>query len=166
MSMAYTVTAVLLLASAAVLFMVWRERQSGRRGRAIHQFLDMADALEAELQRCRQRMQELQAWVAGLPGDGSREASDRLAAGESVQVALKQLLGHRLWLKDHAGTAPVQEIVEANQRLERSRDLLAQQMARLEQMREELERASEAHARAVQVPPRQVEVEGKPHTLH
>lgn len=163
MSMWYTVVGLLVLASAAVLFMLWRERQSGRRDRAIKQFLDSADALEQELHRCKLRMQEMQNWVASLPNNGSREASDRLAAGDSVQVALKQLLGQRLWLKDSASTATIDELTAANERLERSRQNLATQMAKLEQMREELERASEAHARTV---PRNIEVEGGRHTLH
>lgn len=165
MSMTYTVVALLLLTSAAVLFMLWRERQSSRRDRAIRYFLDSADALEVELQNCRQRMQELQAWVAGLPSAGSREAAERLAAGESVQTALKQLLGQRLWLKDSAGTATLLELNAANERLERSRETLANQMSRLEQIREELERAAESHARAMATP-RLIEVDGDQHTLH
>ena len=165
MSMAYTVLALLLLASLAVMFMLWREREAGKRDRAIRYFLDSADALELELQRCKQRMQELQAWVAGLPGAGSREAADRLAAGDSVQVALKQLLGQRLWLKDSADTATLPEIQAANERLDRSRETLANQMSRLEQIREELERAAEAHARMASVP-RKIEVGGDRHTLH
>lgn len=165
MSMAYTVVALLLLASAAVLFMLWRERQSGRRDRAIRYFLDSADALELELQRCKQRMQELQAWVAGLPSAGSREAADRLAAGDSVQVALKQLLGQRLWLKDSADTATLIELQAANERLDRSRETLAQQMSKLEQIREELERAAETHARLAAVP-RKIDVDGDRYTLH
>lgn len=163
MSLWYTVVGLLLLASAVVLWMLWRERQSGRRDRAIRQFLDSADALEQELHQCRLRMQEMQNWVASLPNSGSREASDRLAAGDSVQTALKQLLGQRLWLKDSATTATLDELTAANERLERSRQNLANQMAKLELMREELERASEAHARNV---PRNIEVEGHRHTLH
>jgi chaperonin cofactor prefoldin len=165
MSMAYTVVALLLLASLAVLFMVWRERESGKRDRAIGYFLDSADALELELQRCKQRMQELQSWVQSLPGAGSREAADRLGAADAVQVALKQLLGQRLWLKDSADTATLVQIQAANERLDRSRETLANQMSRLEQIREELERAAESHARLAAAP-RKIDVGGDRHTLH
>lgn len=163
MPLSYTVVALLVLVSCAVLFMLWRERQSGRRDRAIRLFLDSADALERELHQCKLRMQEMQGWVASLPNTGSREASDRLAAGDSVQAALKQLLGQRLWLKDSGSTATLDELSAANERLSRSRANLATQMAKLEQMREELERASEAQARAI---PRKIEVDGSRHTLH
>ena len=161
MSLWYTMLTLLVLVSCAVLFMLWRERQSGRRDRAIQLFLDSADALEQELQQCKQRMQEMKNWVASLPNSGSREASERLAS-DSVQVALKQLLGQRLWLKDSASTASLDELTAANERLARSRQNLAGQMAKLLQMREELERAAEAQSRNI---PRKIEINGSPHTL-
>src|SRR5882724_12450110 len=103
---------LLLAAIAAVplLLLAWlRERRWNRREYAIRTLLDCADALEAQLQDCRRRMQQLRGMLTILPEEMSADADAALSADAKVQAALKDLLAHRLWIKQHAGDASLRE---------------------------------------------------------
>ena len=64
--MTYLIALIILLL-AGVLFLVARERRWRRRDQALRQLIDGADALEAQLLDCRERMQALRAMLVDLP---------------------------------------------------------------------------------------------------
>ncbi|MEO7062224.1 MAG: hypothetical protein ABI082_00430, partial [Dokdonella sp.] len=53
--------------------------------------------------------------------------------------ALRDLLAHRLWLKEHAATASITELQSARDALAATRAALAGQLARLADVRAEFE---------------------------
>ena len=136
----YLLTAA--LASALALLFFWlRERNWRRRQRAIRALLDGADALEAQLQECRQHMQRLRGMLAVLPEEMSADANAALSADGKVQDALKDLLSHWLWIKQHAVDAELDELDTARAALEQSSSTLAAQIQRLTAIAVDLERA-------------------------
>lgn len=129
-------------AAAVILAVVWlRERGWRRHERAIRDLLDGADALEAQLQECRRRMQRLRDMLAILPEEMSADADSALRADTKVQAALKDLLGHRLWIKEHAIDATPQQLDAARAALAQSGSTLGAQLDRLTAIAADLERA-------------------------
>jgi len=119
------------LASALLLSLAWlRDRRLRQRENAIRALLDGADTLEAQLQECRQRMQTLKEMLVVLPEEMSERAYNALSADDKVEAALKDLLAHRLWIKQHAGEAAPHELDAARVALEQSSSTLAAQIAR------------------------------------
>lgn len=142
----YTLIAALAAAGIAVVVLLaklWRLRQ---RQEALRGFLDSADALERELQACRERMQTMHRWVSTLPSNLTADALASLNLDPLVQKALRDLLQQRLWLRDHGSTAPLGRLRDAHRELERARRTLAENMERLEAVSNELLAASsESH---------------------
>ncbi len=135
---------LLIAASAAALLLAiawWRERRWRRHERSIRDLLDGADALEAQLQECRRRMQRLRDMLAILPEEMSAAAANALSADTKVQAALKDLLGHRLWIKEHALEASPVQLDAARAALAKSAATLGAQLDRLATIAAELERA-------------------------
>lgn len=138
--------ALALFAAAALAWLVrqlLREQRWRRREAAIRGLLDGADELERQLQQCRLHMQELRAMLVDLPEEMSADADFALAADHKVQAALRDLLQHRLWIKQHAADAPQAELDTAVQALAQSRLSMAQQLERLANVADEL-RAAQA----------------------
>ncbi|MCB1607074.1 MAG: hypothetical protein KDI71_08890 [Xanthomonadales bacterium] len=127
-----------------VKWMALRNRQS-----SIRRFLDSADALEAELHDCRDRIRALKATLAELPGPAALPAISSLDTDHQVTDALKLLLAHRLWLRNEAATASIGQINDAQLGIERSREKLSLQMRKLEDAGDELAKASSALPQAV-----------------
>ena len=143
--------ALALAASLLVLWLWTRQRGWSRRARATRQLLDGADALEAQLLECRARMQRLREMLIVLPEEMSADATSALAADDKVQAGLKDLLGHRLWIKQEAHTASVGELDAACAAIERTRRVMDSQLARLDAITSEL---SAAQSSASSVTPR------------
>jgi hypothetical protein len=133
----------LSIASVLAFAVVWKMQQSFARERAIKQFLDAADALERDLYDCKKRMQAMQDWLARFPSEGTRQVSGLLNADASVATALKLVLSRRLWLRDQHNTASLSELKAAQENLATSSVSLAENISKLETMREELERAAD-----------------------
>src|SRR6185503_12227199 len=77
------------LAAALALLLAWlRERRFRQREDVIRAMLDGADALEAQLQECRQRMQTLKGMLVVLPEEMSERANVALSADDKVEAAL------------------------------------------------------------------------------
>jgi len=136
----------ILLASVAILLLVvlfaWlRERRLHRKPRLLGEILDLADALERELLECRARLREIPALAATLPPAEQLSARSTLAAEPQVQDALRDLLAHRLWLKEHAASASLDELHSARDALAATRAALAGQLARLADVCAEFEQS-------------------------
>ena len=133
---------IFALASTVLLLLVWlRERTWHLRQSAIRALLDGADALEAQLQECRQRMQRLREMITVLPEEMSAQANAALSADGKVQAALRDLLAHRLWIQQHAGAASAQQLDAARTALAQSSTTLGAQVERLGEITADLERA-------------------------
>ncbi|SFN05232.1 hypothetical protein SAMN05216289_10394 [Dokdonella immobilis] len=133
----YLLIAALLLAPIPIF--VWiRERRLGARTRELRSVLDHADALEHELQECRARLREIPPLVSRLPPAISLSAHATLTAEPEVQAALHDLLQHRLWLKQFGADASLAELKAASAALVHSREKLALQLDRLDEVRKEL----------------------------
>jgi len=140
---------LIAIAVVAVLILcpLWlRERRLRRRPRLLAEVMDEADALEAELHECRARLREIPALVATLPPSDQLSARATLVAEPQVQAALRDLLGHRLWLKENAATASLTELESARDALATAKAALTTQLERLSQVRADLvlARASQA----------------------
>jgi predicted nuclease with TOPRIM domain len=135
---------LLIAAVAATVFFATlfvRERNLNRRQQAIRSLLDGADALEAQLQACRERMQRLREMLSILPEEMSARADNALHADAKVQAALKDLLAHRLWIQQHAETAPIEQFAIARDALTQSGTTLSALLRRLDDASSDLERA-------------------------
>lgn len=136
----YLLLAALLLAPLPVVIYL-RERHLGARTRALREVLDLADGLERELQECRARLREIPALVSHLPPAISLSARATLTAEPEVQAALHDLLQHRLWLRQNGVDASLEKLQAAASALVHSRQKLAIQLERLDQVRKELAQA-------------------------
>lgn len=137
---------IYLIATAAVVALLlgayWlRERLLRRRPQLLADVMDEADALERELYECRTRLREIPALVATLPPSAQLSARATLVAEPQVQAALRDLLSHRLWLKEHAATATIAELRSAHGALSTAKAALVTQLGRLAEVRAELEAA-------------------------
>jgi hypothetical protein len=133
----YLLIAALLLAPFAIVVGL-RERRLGARTRELRSILDHADALENELQECRSRMREIPSLVSHLPPAISLSARATLTAEPEVQAALHDLLQHRLWLRQFGADASLEALRAARLALQQSREKLATQLLRLDEVRREL----------------------------
>ena len=128
-----------------LILLAWlRERRLRRRPQMLAEILDLADALERELLECRARLRELPALAASLSPSEQLSARATLAAEPQVQDALRDLLAHRLWLKENAEQAPIAELVSARDALVATRQSLAAQLARLADVRADFDRTVKA----------------------
>jgi hypothetical protein len=136
-----------IVAATLILAGLWlRERELRRRPALLAAIMDEADALETELQECRARLREIPALVATLPPSAQLSARATLVAEPQVQAALRDLLSHRLWLKEHADTAAIHELEAARAALAAAKASLAEQLERLAAVRTELQAARAAQA--------------------
>ncbi|MEO5625806.1 MAG: hypothetical protein ABIQ70_07355 [Dokdonella sp.] len=132
MTIFFVSAAILLL----LLVLAWlRERRLLRKPQLLGEILDLADALESELLECRARLREIPALAASLSPTEQLSARATLAAEPLVQDALRDLLAHRLWLKEHADKATLEELSSARNALAATRASLARQLARLADVR-------------------------------
>ena len=145
--MEIVIVCVAAVALAGLVFFGRRERRLSRRRDLLGQILDLADALERELLECRARLREVPALAAArLSPSEQLSARATLAAEPQVQDALRDLLAHRLWLKQNGEQATEAELVSARDALASTREALATQMARLADVRADFETSRAALA--------------------
>ena len=142
---------IYLIAIAVVIALacagLWlRDRQMRRKPRLLAAVMDEADALEQELYECRARLREIPALVTALPPSAQLSARATLVAEPQVQAALRDLLAHRLWLKEHAATASLRELESARASLTGAKAALGTQLERLAEVRADLEMARATQA--------------------
>jgi len=137
----------ILLACAVLALLVLlaarrRERRLLRQRDLLGEILDLADALERELLDCRARLREVPALAAAtLSASEQLSARATLAAEPQVQDALRDLLAHRLWLKQNSASASEKELISARDALAATRESLARQMERLADVRADFEQS-------------------------
>ena len=140
------------IASVVVLAFAWlRARRLRQRENLIRALLDGADALEAQLQECRSRMQSLKEMLVALPEEMSERANTALSADDKVDAALKDLLAHRLWIQQNAETATSQQFEAARVALAQSSATLQAQLDRLAAISDDLQQAR-ANAQSITPP--------------
>ncbi|MBN8738165.1 MAG: hypothetical protein BGP24_03155 [Lysobacterales bacterium 69-70] len=126
--------ASIALVLAGLTFYFLRERRWHRRERALFSLLDEADRLESSLIICRERMQTLRGMLVDLPEEMTGDADEALAADDKVQAALRDLLQHRLWIKQHAIDAAQAELDTAVDALRQSRGSMERQLQHLDEI--------------------------------
>lgn len=100
------IAAVLLIATVTA----WLWRRALRRQRhaqRLSALLDALDALEAAIKRYRERMLVTDAEVRS---HGPVHGYNRIDPNAPMQEALRGVLQHRLWIRDHGATASENEL--------------------------------------------------------
>ncbi len=112
-----TLLFLLVMTIAIIAALLIRRRSQGRQ-RAVSGVLDAADALEERLRTARAEIEA----VAGSEADPVRDA-------------LREMLRQRLWLKEHAGTATLEELAIVQRSIEAAKVRIEQQLHQIERAR-------------------------------
>ncbi|WP_266168129.1 hypothetical protein [Dyella subtropica] len=129
----------LVLAALATL---WFRRRGDQRSRSLHQLLELADRLEADLKTCRAGLQQAHAVMSlnpDLPAASEQEARHAIEAG------LRSLLQQRIWIRDEAPRASQQQLNRAVSTMTETRGRLAPLLKALEQAQHALDDAMREH---------------------
>lgn len=116
----------------------WRLREN-----ALRDLLDGADALEAQLEDYKSRMQRLRAMLTKLPSDMTAPAMTSIDPDVQVKNAKRDILAHRLWIQRESGMATQQALDEAVTALRKSRTQLEEQLKLLDEVANDLEQAGQ-----------------------
>lgn len=120
--MTASLTVLTLAALVVAVFGLWlaqRRRGPTPRQRLMRDVLDAADALESRLRVAR-------AEIEAVTGD---EGAD------PVGEAMREMLRQRLWLRDHARTASLDQLAEVRASIETARSRIEHQLDRIERAR-------------------------------
>jgi hypothetical protein len=137
-----------LLFLAIALPLLWSHRARLRRQRTLSRMLDLADAVEALLDRSQERMVALRPLVDRVPADIAAEANASLQGSLPIREAKRDVLQHRLWIQQNGESADQAELDRACAALARVRERLDGQLAELENVGSDLASATEAAAAA------------------
>lgn len=141
------------VALALVFPLLWWVAHSRRRERSLVRLLDLADEVQALLDRSQERMQATQAVVGRVPSDIAAVAHASLDRTQSIRDGKRDVLQHRLWIQKNAQTARQSELDAACAALDRVRGKLSAQLGELERAGAELAQATEASAEAARREP-------------
>jgi hypothetical protein len=141
------------VALALVFPLLWWSARSRRRERSLVRLLDLADAVQALLDRSQERMQAMQAVVGRVPADIAAVARASLDSTQAIRDAKRDVLQHRLWIQKHGETATQAELDAACGALDRAHAKLSSQLEELERAGAELAQATEASAEAARREP-------------
>ncbi|MGH8154844.1 MAG: hypothetical protein ACREP0_06360 [Rhodanobacteraceae bacterium] len=123
------------LACGALAWFVVRQLRHQRTLRTL--YLE-ADGIEHDLKECRQRLARAHASMSLGP---HRQATSESHAQHAIDAALRDLLAHRLWLRDEAEHASQRELDAAAAAMGKARDALGQQLRDLDSAQRALETA-------------------------
>jgi len=129
---------------ALIVAVMWtRLGRVRRRDLVLHELLDGADALEAQLHEYRDRMVTLKKLLAQLPSDMTAPAMAMASVNPDAQVktALRDILAHRLWIKREGATATIEALDNACVAIRKTREQLEQQLRQLDEVGSQLENA-------------------------
>jgi flagellin-like hook-associated protein FlgL len=146
--MPYLLIVGLLLAAIAIVTLTWWQRQRVRRQRTLARLLDGADQLESLLDRSQDRLRSLRPLMQRVPADIAAGANASIDSNLPVLEAKRDLLQHRLWIREHAGSASQAELDEACAAMARVRSRLGGELSDLEMVRSDLKQATDAAAEA------------------
>jgi hypothetical protein len=136
-----TLLAVLLPALVAVVacaVVVWLLLRQMRHQRTLRTLYLEADGIEHDLKECRQRLQRAHASMSLGP---SQPAAGEAHAKLAIDAALRELLAHRLWLRDEAENASQRELDAAVTAMGKARGALGVQLRELDSAQRALETA-------------------------
>lgn len=142
-----------LAALALAVYLLASIHRARRRELSLVRLLDLADAMQALLDRSQERMAAMQAVVGRVPADIAAVAHASLDGTQPILEAKRDVLQHRLWIQKHGQTARQSELDAACAALERARSRLAGQLDELERAGAELAEATEASAEAARREP-------------
>ncbi|HEX7326770.1 MAG TPA: hypothetical protein VF292_15690 [Rhodanobacteraceae bacterium] len=135
------ITLPVLVAVAACGVIAWLLLRQARHQRTLRTLYLDADALEHDLKACRARLQRAHAAMSLGP---NRPATGEADAERAVEAALRELLAHRLWLRDQAGTANQRDLDAAVHAIDQARGALGIQLQALDSAQRALETAVRA----------------------
>lgn len=136
--------ALAVLGAALVALTFAFRRRADRRSGSLHQLLELADRLEADLKTCRTGLQQAHAVMSlnpDLPASSEQEARHAIDAG------LRSLLQQRIWIRDQAPRASQQQLDEAVAAMNGTRDRLRPLLAALDRAQHDLDSAMREHLR-------------------
>lgn len=128
----------LLIVLAGAGFYALRMLSERRRTRSLRALLELADELERDLKECRRRLSRAHAVMSVVPGQPTEDENE---ARRAVDGGLRALLEHRLWIRDHAGSASQKELNAAVDALQQVRRQLQPQLRALGQAQQDLDEA-------------------------
>jgi hypothetical protein len=126
---------IALAAMTVIGFIMYRQ---GRHRRALRILHIEADALERDLKECRVRLERAHAAMSIGP---NRTAAGESDARSAIDAALRELLAHRLWLRDRAGDANQHELDAAVAAIGKARAALGGQLQALDSAQRALDTA-------------------------
>lgn len=132
---------VIILLTLLVLGMVFMGLRAVRREAILRQLLDDADTLEARVLETRTRMRDLEALLGRLPADITESARNTLNSEAGVQQALRLILQHRLWIRDHIHSASISQLRQVRDKVRSSLEKLNEQLGKLDNASDELKHA-------------------------
>ena len=142
-----------LAALALALFLLASILRTRRRERSLVRLLDLADAMQALLDRSQERMAAMKTVVGRVPADIAAVAHASLDGTQHILDAKRDVLQHRLWIQKHGQTARQSELDAACAALDRARGRLASQLDELERAGAELAEVTEASTEAARREP-------------
>lgn len=142
-----------LLFLAIALPLIWSHRARLKRQRTLSRMLDLADAVEALLDRSKEKMAAMRPLVERVPADIAAEAQASLESSLPIREAKRDVLQHRLWIQQHGASASQQELDRACAALSRARDRLDAQLVELENVGSDLASVTDAAAEAARREP-------------
>ncbi|TAN06278.1 MAG: hypothetical protein EPN38_08445 [Rhodanobacteraceae bacterium] len=126
---------VALLACGTIVYLLTRQM---RHQHALRTLYLEADALEHDLKECRTRLQRAHAAMSVNP---NQPAAGEAEARHAIDAALRELLAHRLWLRDKADDAQQRELDTAVHAIGKVRSALGEQLRELDSAQRALETA-------------------------
>jgi hypothetical protein len=142
-----------LVVLAVALPLLLRHRARMRRQRTLSRMLDLADEVEALLDRSQQRMAAMRPLVERVPADIAAEAAASLQSSLPIKEAKRDVLQHRLWIQKNGDSAEQVELDKACAALARVRQRLDGQLSELENVGSDLASATDAAAEAARREP-------------
>jgi hypothetical protein len=154
MNFLYSTSAlIIVLGTLVAVFLVraFRHHAMQKHAKALRMLLDAVDNLEAQIHDYKNRMTQLKTLLTQLPSDMTSPELIHWDAQTQAQNALRDVLSHRLWIKQESDTAPLAEIDKAIQAVHRSHEKIAHHLQQLNEMSLQLQNAGQNLRGAYQV---------------
>ena len=121
---------------------IWLRRRGNRRSDSLHELLELADRLEADLKTCRAGLQQAHAVMSLNP---DKPAASEQEARQAIEAGLRSLLQQRIWIRDQAPHASQAQLNQAVAAMAETRGRLAPLLAALNDAQHALDDAMREH---------------------